>query len=197
VIGMGLLLGLLLIASWTDIRAGKIYNWSTYPGMLLGLCGGAAVTWLAGAAEVGARGHWEWTGLIPFEDAIGGFLLCGLTMLCCYVFFAGQIGGGDIKLIAMIGALMGAMDGLEVMLWAFVLAAVVALIRIVWKVGFANVITNGCAYLISVIRNRAVIPITREERTPMQTSLCLAPSVLAAVIVVRWEWIATWISREV
>ena len=36
-------------------------------------------------------------------DCVGGLLTCGLLMVVCFVFFPG-IGGGDVKLMAMIGA---------------------------------------------------------------------------------------------
>ena len=55
-------------------------------------------------------------------------------MIVCFVFFPG-IGGGDVKLMAMVGALLGTYDGLEALLWTFVLAACFGLIVLVWRVG--------------------------------------------------------------
>ena len=48
--------------------------------------------------------------------------LCGAAMLVCYVLFAGGVGGGDLKLIAMMGAWLGVYRGLEAMLWTMVIA---------------------------------------------------------------------------
>ena len=55
-------------------------------------------------------------------------------MIVCFVVFPG-IGGGDVKLMAMIGALLGWEKGLEALLWTFVLGACFSLIILVWRVG--------------------------------------------------------------
>jgi hypothetical protein len=61
---------LLLVASITDIRSWKIYNWNTYPGILLGI----GLRWI----EEGQQG---------MEDSIKGFFVCGFLMLICYILF--------------------------------------------------------------------------------------------------------------
>ena len=44
-VSFGLLTALLLVASATDMRRGKIYNWTTYSGMLAALILNAAGSW--------------------------------------------------------------------------------------------------------------------------------------------------------
>ncbi len=47
-------------------------------------------------------------------------------MLVLFVFF--RIGGGDVKLLAMLGAFLGLEQGIETLLWTFVLGGAVGLI---------------------------------------------------------------------
>ena len=51
------------------------------------------------------------------------------------VFRMFRVGGGDVKLIAMLGAFLGLEKGIEAMLWTFVLGGCMALIVLVWRVG--------------------------------------------------------------
>ena len=81
------LLSLLLVATYTDVREHKIYNWTTYPGILLGF---VLIGYVGGRA-----------GLL---DSCSGFLACGMIMIVLFLLF--DIGGGDVKLIAMMAARM-------------------------------------------------------------------------------------------
>ena len=58
-------------------------------------------------------------GEIGLADAALGMFVCGGLLLVCYVFFS--IGGGDVKLLAMLGAFLGIEQGIEVVLWTLVL----------------------------------------------------------------------------
>ena len=120
-----MLLGLTLVAAVTDVLRNKIYNWNTYSGILAGLAlsaVGSVWLWADGAAEP-RLGYW--LGSPPLFDSVGGLLTCGVLMIVCFSFFPG-IGGGDVKLMAMVGALLGSEKGLEALLWTFVLGAVSA-----------------------------------------------------------------------
>lgn len=187
-----LLLLILTVTSWTDIRDGKIYNWSTYPAILLAIVLSSIVTLIGLESRLGFDDYSRWMGVVPLYDCLGGLLLCGGAMLVCYVFFAGQIGGGDIKLIAMMGAFLGIMEGLETMLWAFIIAGCAALIRLMWKIGPATLVSNTARYVWSVLRYRTVTRLTEQERAPLQTTLCLSPSAMAAVFIVRLELLQAW-----
>ncbi|MEW4530236.1 A24 family peptidase [Maioricimonas sp. JC845] len=156
----------LTIASITDARRHKIYNWTTYPGILAGC---AAQTWEHG-----------WPG---FEDSVVGFVTCGLIMLLCFVLF--NMGGGDVKLIAMMGAGLGLQDGVEAMLWTFTLAFIVGLAMIICQIGFTTFLRKLWEYTGYVIRAGGKVPVRDEDREPLQRWLFLAPAALAAMIVVR------------
>ena len=79
-----LLVGVLLVACWTDLRSRRIPNWLTVGGMLAGL----AVRASMGPGPVGT-----------------GILGIALAALLALPFFAmGALGGGDAKLLMAVGA---------------------------------------------------------------------------------------------
>jgi len=83
-----ILIPILLLSAYTDVKHGRIYNAITIPACILGLLLG----YLAG-------------GLPGFFDSLKG-LSIGLTVLLPFC-FAGALGGGTLKLFAAVGALKG------------------------------------------------------------------------------------------
>jgi len=187
---LGILLILLAVASMTDVLRGRIPNKITYPGiisgLLLNLLGTLAVRlgW-ARAEDLSALG---WIGI---GQSVLGFLACGLVMLACYVFF--RIGGGDVKLIAMLGTFLGPNRGITAMLWTFVLGACLALITLVWRVGPWWLLVRAGRHLLWSIRLGRWDPLTPEERAQLQPPLFLAPSALAAVVIVGFELVERYV----
>jgi prepilin peptidase CpaA len=95
-----MLLAVLAAAVLMDIRRGKIYNALTVPAMAAGLAIAAA----GGVRSLQASA----LGLV------GGLALGGILMT------AAHLGGGDAKLLMAIGAL----KGLNFLIWSFLLGAV-------------------------------------------------------------------------
>src|SRR5688572_17761897 len=113
-----LVLAFTVVAAGTDVRWHKIYNWTTYPGMLTAL----AINGLGTATGLSSQGDHPWTrwiGWIGLAESVVGWLACGFLMLVLYVFF--RIGAGDVKLLAMLGAFLGLERGIETLLWTFVI----------------------------------------------------------------------------
>jgi prepilin peptidase CpaA len=130
-----------------------------------------------------------WFGTPDVWSALLGFLSCGSIMLVCYVFFPAGLGGGDVKLLAMVGAFLGTSEGLEVMLWTFVLGGCLALVTLVWRVGAFELIARIARRIKSVITARSWIPLTDDEREPLQAPLFLSPAALVAAVIVRFDLI--------
>jgi len=162
---------LVAVATATDVARHKIYNWNVYPGIIIGL--------VANAFAPPIEGGTAWDGL---RFGLEGFLVCGLLMLVCYVFF--DMGGGDVKLIAMMGAFLGLRDGVEAMLWTFVLGSVVGAVILVWQIGALRLVSKSFRHVLLILRARSWIPLTTEEREPLKRWLFLAPSALAAIVIV-------------
>ncbi len=185
-----LLLGMLAIAAVTDFRRHKIYNWTTYPGIVL------AWAW-NGAGEVVAARRPAWPpgltkhllerlGWIGLAESLYGFLLCGVVLLICYLIFGGQISGGDVKMIAMMGALMGPQRGFEAMLWTFVLGFCIAVSILVWRVGPLRLIALGLRRVAGLLR-LGVGPLKPEEQAVLRLPLSLAPGALVAAVIVQFD----------
>lgn len=181
-----LLLGFVVTAAITDLLQHKIYNWNTYTGMLAALAFSAVGSGLQAAGTIDepalARLGWQ-----PFVMSISGLAICGLIMVACFVFF--RIGGGDVKLIAMIGAFLGPEKGLEAMLWTFVLGGCVALIVLIFRVGPIQLVAKVLRRVLWILRLGGWTPLSGEERAVLQPPLFLAPNALVAVVIVRFSLI--------
>jgi prepilin peptidase CpaA len=176
------LLALLLVATYTDIRWRIVANWTTYAGALAALAANGTATLMGLDVEADLN---AWYGVIGFHDSILGLLGCGFVMLVCYVFFPGGVGGGDVKLIAMMGAFLGPYLGLEAMLWTFVLGGCSAIIVLIWRFGLFHLLGRALQMLGQLIRFRLLAPLKDEERAALKTDVYLAPSALAAVIIIQ------------
>jgi prepilin peptidase CpaA len=156
VITGAVLLGFLIAATVTDIRENKIYNWTTYPGMVAGLLLNG---WFGG-----------WAGV---EQS--------------------ALGGGDVKLIAMMGAFLGLENGIEAMLWTFILGSLLGIAMLIARFGVAHLVRKSWEHLRLVWRAKGWIPPTEAEREPLKRWLFLAPAALcAAGIVLGKPWLRAW-----
>ena len=186
------LLTLLAVASATDMLRHKIYNATTYPGIvaavLFNAIGDGVVRWRG--AELGkSLKALGWLGELPAIDGLWrsaiGFALCGAVMLACFVCF--KVGGGDVKLLAMLGAFLGPERGLEAMLWTFVLGACMAMVVLIWRVGPWRLAARVFRQVLWSLRLGQWSPLSAQERADLQPPLFLAPSALAAVVLVQFH----------
>ncbi|MBS0263939.1 MAG: prepilin peptidase [Planctomycetes bacterium] len=164
-------------AAVTDILSHKIYNWTTYPGILVALA-------VHAGTDLSVDG-WS-SDFAGLEDSLKGFFLCGLLMLVCFVFFG--VGGGDVKLMAMLGAFLGVDRGLEALLWTLVLGAALGLATLIWRVGLWKLISGVVRHVFWCLRLANWLPLSDAERQALQPPLFLAPSALAATVIVCFGW---------
>ncbi|QDU98025.1 prepilin peptidase [Lignipirellula cremea] len=183
-LNLALLLGFVAAAACTDLRAGKIYNKTTYSGILVALGLSTLATLLGMEVRQGVAPHEWWVGALSLLQSAAGLGLCGGIMVVCYLVFAGGIGGGDIKLVAMMGAFLGAYAGMEALIWTFLIAAVAGVISLIWQVGAGELLRRFFAYPLYILRFRSRPAIRDEDRAPLKTRLFLGPSALAGVLVV-------------
>ena len=116
----GLLAAVLVAASVTELKAGKIYNWLTYPAILAGLAFGA----VRGAVEAGSA----WDGFV--NHALGFALAFGVLFLA---YLLGGMGGGDVKLMGAVGAFLGWPAALYATFYSFLVGAALGLVLMVWR----------------------------------------------------------------
>jgi prepilin signal peptidase PulO-like enzyme (type II secretory pathway) len=105
---VGLYAGVLITATWTDLRARRIPNWLTVPATLLALVWAATQEYLM-SALVGAL--------------FGAFVF----ILPMFLYGPGMAGGGDVKLAAFVGAVLGLSGAITALFLAGVVGAVVVL----------------------------------------------------------------------
>ncbi len=162
----GLMLGFTLAAAVTDIWWHKIFNSTVYPGILVGF--------LMSVADPQGIG---------WQDSLAGFGLCAGVMLVTFVMFP-SVGGGDLKLVAMMGAFLGLSRGLEGMLWTFVLGAMLGIMQLIWTVGAVQLVRQVAHHLWLTLKYRFVIPLSERERLTLQMPLRLAPAAFLAELIV-------------
>lgn len=126
-ISAGVLAAVLVTAAVCDLARGKVFNWLTYPAIVAGLALGA----LTGAFGNAAGDAWD--GL---TDRILGFGFGFGVLLVAYL--VGGMGGGDVKLMGAVGALVGwnglaPYAALHAAFYSFMTAAAVGLVLVVWR----------------------------------------------------------------
>lgn len=108
IIIVGIAVALVLVAMYTDYRRRIIENSITLPALAAGLL-----------LHLAANG---WQGLLfSFLGAVVGF---GLMLI---PYLLGSMGGGDVKMMAALGALFGAYAVLNIYLYAALIGGIMAL----------------------------------------------------------------------
>lgn len=167
-VSTALLLGFALAAAITDLCWKKIYNWTTYPGILTGLA----------VSTLESQG-------IGWEESLLGIVGCGLIMVFCFLCF--PLGGGDVKLITMLAAFLGWYHGLECMLWTFILGAILGLSILIWRFGVLKLLGRVCKQIWWLGAYRQWLPLSAEDHQALAPDLFLGPAALVAVVIVKFS----------
>jgi prepilin peptidase CpaA len=120
-------LTVLMLASWSDVRSRRIPNWITVVGMLAGLGFHAA-------RGVGPLG-------------VGALGLAAAFVVALPFFLAGALGGGDAKLLMVVGAFFGPVDFLLAALVIAVVGGALALGEAA-RQGALGPVLASCGHLI-------------------------------------------------
>ncbi|MCX5684473.1 MAG: A24 family peptidase [Planctomycetota bacterium] len=118
-VARGVLAAVLVAAAVFDLRRGTVYNWLTYPAILAGLVLGALQGAAAGDTTGGLMNH------------VSGFGFGFGVLLAAYVL--GGMGGGDVKLMGAVGALVGWPAAFHAVFYSFLVGATLGLILMVWR----------------------------------------------------------------
>ncbi len=165
----------LVAGSYTDVRYGKIYNWITYPGVLIGLAGHAIVGGLAGEDQL----------RIGLAGSAAGLAVGYLPLMLA--FLAGGIGGGDAKLMGAVGALTGWQFALAAMMYGFAVAAVMAIVVMLAKRITRRTLRRMWWSLVLLVKARqATDPATPESpKIPFGLALCIGSGIALVEVLVR------------
>lgn len=171
------LLGLVISCVYTDLAKGKVYNWATISGLVLGL---ATAYILDGDPRMPGYPH--------LISSAWGIVVGGGIFLLLH--FVGGMGAGDVKLVAAVGALApfirGRVDGLSFMLVALMYTALVgaaiALCILIWKRQVATGLRES-------VRTLFTFRVKRADGAPVTTM----PYAVAIGAGVLWAWIEVMI----
>jgi prepilin peptidase CpaA len=179
---LGLALVLTALAALFDLRTGQIPNRLTLGGLALGgVLQLSAACWER--SEVSAL-TFGFVGMALLR-VVFGLVVCGLVPYL--LFLRAGMGGGDVKLLAGLGALLGPVVGLEVQLYAFVVMAAFAPVRLLYEGRLRQVLQNSITLLANPLRAKEQRRALPEE---LLYSLKFAPAIFVATLVVgllRWR----------
>jgi prepilin peptidase CpaA len=108
------------VAACFDVATRRIPNHLTYPAIVLGLVLNALVPALAASPDAVAV---VWLGATGPRDGLLGFGLCAAIGVTSYL--ARGLGGGDVKLLGAVGALLGFAAVVPVLFNTLIVAAVI------------------------------------------------------------------------
>lgn len=170
-----ILLSAVAASAFDDCKDGKILNAVTYPTLLVALFLSACKSLFGSSAIV------SFSSIVLAQSVIG-VAVCFVLMLAFYA--TGNMGAGDVKLSAAIGATLGWQCGVSVILWANALAIVVGILLAVRDEGlkstlgtFANfclkfLVPSGFGCTLSV--NERIL----QRRMPMGVYFALGTGVV-------------------
>ncbi len=128
------------VAAVTDWRSGEIPNWLTYGALALGP--------LLNVGRMLVAHETMDSALTEGGFSILGALVCALVPALLYR--QGAIGGGDLKLLAGLGALLQTMFGVEAEMYGFFAAALIAPARLAYEGKLTATIKNSFTILANM-----------------------------------------------
>lgn len=159
-LAMGAAVTIALAAAVSDSRSGMIPNWITLPPLLVAPFAYAVALGLADGLQSVASG---------FASGAAPYLM----------FRLGAMGGGDVKLFAAIGALVGfdPLTGVQIQLTAFSLGMFAALCREAWRGTLLTTLASAAALPLNT-----VLPVRYQLRVSdqLKTTVRMGGAILLA-----------------
>lgn len=156
------------IVGYTDARWHKIYNWSTFPAMLLGLA--------LGGVQGGGKG---------FVDSLAG--LVGGGFLLYLPFALNLVKAGDVKFLAALGALGGFWFAVACVLYGSFLHGLLALGVLLARGELLGAMRNIGRYLYALFVLRVPGEFQAVSKGVLPHGLTLGGGALGALLL-RWVW---------
>lgn len=164
------------VAAWTDGKTGTIPNWLT-----LGALGAA----LGSHFVAGLLFTHSWHGALhSLAASAAGMVLCSAAPALLY--WKGAIGGGDLKLFAALGAVCQPLVGIEMEMYGFVAAALIAPAKLAYDGRLFATIGRSLSLLVNPFRkpeNRKTVP------AEMMTWFRMGPAIFVGAVgtlVMHW-----------
>ena len=159
-----------VLAGWTDWRSRRIPNWLTVPALVLGI-----------AANSLALG---WYGA---KEALLGAGL-GLGLLLPFVLIR-SLGGGDWKLVGALGAFLGPLRLIAVLVATILVAGAMALVLVVWKRRVGQTLRNVGRMLAALFTLHLPGPeVSLDNPESLKVPFGVAVAVAVVLYTVRQVW---------
>ena len=155
-----------------DLRTGRIPNALTVPALVL-----FPILHVALAYQAHAGAAWRQGAISVF-----GGLVCALVPLLLLSKLA--IGGGDVKLLAALGAALGPMIGIEAEFYAFLAASVVLPVRLAYQGRFWRGLVSIAASAVNPSARKAAV--TEDFMSFLRMGPAIAAGTLVT-LVLHWR----------
>ena len=152
-----------------DYRTGHIPNWIT-----LGSLAAAPLLWFGAVSASEGFGP----GLSALGTSLLGALACGIGPL--FMFWRGGLGGGDVKLFAALGALLGPRLGLNAEMFSFVAMTLFFPGKLAWEGKLLRVLWGTLRLALNPFVSASARRPAPEE---LRTRLRLGPAIFAGTLV--------------
>jgi prepilin peptidase CpaA len=164
-VSLGVALAVAAVATVTDLRKGKVYNWLTAPAVVLGL--GLTLV-LSGPA-----------GLKFSLFGIG----VGLAVWVLQPLIGKPLGGGDVKLLIAVGSLTGHLLLLRILLLSCVWAGAIAIVLAIVRGKLWPCLKETACHLLSSLAARTAGPVqTRAEGTRVPFAAATVLGILSTLV---------------
>ncbi len=160
------------LAALIDWRTGQIPNWLT-----LGLL---AIAPVAHAVADGVTGGLN-AASVSFGFSVLGAAVCALAPLM--IWLSGGGGGGDLKIFAALGALLGSSLGLEAEMYAFIGASLYSMAWMAYEGKLLQTLSRTASLVINPF-----LPAAKRRVLPeaMMTELRFGPSIFLGTLLAAY-----------
>ena len=158
--GLVTLAAMLAVAVYMELKEQRIPNWLTLSGMALGLLIGYL------------------NGMAVFWTSVGG-LAIGFGFLFIFYIFGG-VGGGDVKLMGAVGALLGVDLVKPALFYTACIGAFLAIMILIWRKDFWLRITQGLRRM-AFWRKKGADPVAKLPPVTVPYGIAIAIGCLLAL----------------
>jgi len=156
---------LLIVAAFTDIAYGKIYNWLVYPAIALGLL----LSVLGQIVDAGRPDVVDCTMGLAAGGALFGFF-----------FLRNWMGGADVKLAAAIGAIGGLWFFLASLIYITLAGSIIAVTILIWRGRFVESVRNSLVFFFRPAKLKKAMDDAGTEPVMIPYGLAMAAGSMVA-----------------
>jgi len=151
-----------------DFRTSRIPNWLTWSGMTLAVAGHLGLAFATGGIHLAMRAA-QTTAL--------GAAVCALVPFLLWL--VGWVGGGDVKLIAVVGAFCHAAIGMEAVFLGLCFCVTFVVLKLAWEGHLLRSIFSG----VGVMANPILPEARKFEMAPAaRQTMRFGPALAAAMM---------------